>query len=106
MKAIFHFKYLRFSENMNKYKKPVIKMQALLRGKFVRRVFILMKASAIIIQRAFRRHLRKKYYLIRLWKKYRKTIYDEKKSNIRELCKLNANYPETSNIRPDTKFYP
>lgn len=77
MKVIFHCRYLRFVENMNKYKKPIIKMQALLRGKFARRVYILMKASAIVIQRAFRRHLRKKYYLIRLWKKYRKNIYDE-----------------------------
>jgi len=36
-----------------------------------------MKSAAILIQKAFKRHLHKKYYLIRLWKNYRKNLYKE-----------------------------
>jgi hypothetical protein len=52
-------------------------MQAIVRGKFARRTLLVVKASAILIQKAFRRHLRRKYFLIRLWRDYRKNIYHE-----------------------------
>ena len=68
MKAIFHHKFKKFQNILNRYKKPIIMFQAVVRGKFARRTFILMKRCAILIQTAFKRHLRKRYYLIKLWK--------------------------------------
>jgi hypothetical protein len=68
MKAIFHNKFMKFQKIFYKYKRPIIMLQAAVRGKFARRTFITMKRCAILIQRAFKRHLRKKYYLIKLWK--------------------------------------
>jgi hypothetical protein len=62
---------------MDCYRKPLIMMQAIVRGKFARRTLLVVKASAILIQKAFRRHLRRKYFLIRLWRDYRKNIYHE-----------------------------
>ena len=52
-------------------------MQAVVRGKLVHRTYHVVRDAAIFIQKAFRRHLRKKYYLIRLWRDYRKNIYNE-----------------------------
>jgi hypothetical protein len=75
MEILFKQKYQKFIVLLNRYKKPVVMMQAIVRGKFARRSFLLMKASAIVIQSAFRRYLRKKYYLIRLWRDYRKNIH-------------------------------
>lgn len=83
-------------------------LQAAVRGKFARRTYIIMKRCAILIQRAFRRHLRKKYYLIKLWREYRKNIYNDERQKVRELGKLNAfpievtgvkYYPETVGVR-------
>lgn len=76
MKIIAQHKYLKYLKILNRYKAPIIKMQAIVRGKFTRTAFLLMKTCSILIQRAFRRHLRKKYYLIRLWRDYRKNIYE------------------------------
>jgi len=58
-------------------------MQALARGRSARKMFLLMRKSASIIQKAYRRHLRKKYYLSRLWKDYRKNIYYEEKLKLK-----------------------
>ena len=62
---------------LKKYRQPVVKLQSLVRGKLVHRTYNVVKNAAIFIQKAFRRHLRKKYYLIRLWRDYRKNIYTE-----------------------------
>ena len=75
MKVLFHHKFEKFQSIFNRYKRPIIMLQAVVRGKFTHRTFITMKRCAILIQRAFKRHLRKKYYLIKLWKEYRKNIY-------------------------------
>jgi hypothetical protein len=77
MQAIFQFKYQKYLTILNRYKQPIIRLQAIVRGKFARRTFLAMKSAAIIIQKAFKRHLHKKYYLIRLWKNYRKNLYKE-----------------------------
>jgi hypothetical protein len=88
MKIYFKYKYEKYIELLNRYKRPIIKMQAIVRGKFSRRAFLLMRASAILIQKAYRRHLKKKYYLIRLWRDYRKNIYLEEKLKAKETGKL------------------
>ena len=54
-----------------KYKKPVMKLQAIVRGKYLRKIFLQSKKSAILIQKAYRRHLNKRFYLERVWKKYK-----------------------------------
>jgi hypothetical protein len=52
-------------------------MQAVVRGKLCFRTYILMKNCAILIQKTFRGYLRKKYFLIKKWKDYRRYIlYD------------------------------
>jgi hypothetical protein len=75
MQAIFQHKYQKYLAILERYRKPVLMLQAVVRGKFVRRTFLLMREAAILIQKAYRRHLRKKYYLIRLWRDYRKNLY-------------------------------
>ena len=75
MQAIFQHKFQKYLKLLNRYKNPIIKIQALARGKLVRRSYLTVKKAAIFIQKSFRRHLRKKYYLIRLWREYRKHIY-------------------------------
>ena len=77
-------------------------MQAVVRGKFARRSLLLMRASAILIQKAFRRHLRKKYYLIRLWRDYRKNIYQEERLKAKEVGRLGVTADEVDGV----KYYP
>lgn len=102
MQAIFQFKYQKYLNILNRYKEPIIRLQAIVRGKFARRAFLTMKAAAILIQKAFKRHLHKKYYLIRLWRNYRKNLYKEEKLKIRELSKFGLVNFEAK----DVKFYP
>ena len=78
-------------------------MQALVRGKFTKRSYLLMKSCAIVIQRAFRRFLKKKYYLIKLWRNYRKNIYVDEKLKMRELQQLSIDSIELSQ---QIKYYP
>ena len=73
--AIFLHKYQKYLAILNRFRRPIVKMQAIVRGRYARRAFLTMRDAATVIQKAFRRHLRKKYYLIRLWKDYRKNIY-------------------------------
>ena len=87
---------------MNRYKQPIVKMQAVVRGKLVHRTYHVVKDAAIFIQKAFRRHLRKKYYLIRLWRDYRKNIYTEEKLKARELSLLSLPKVEVEKV----KYYP
>jgi hypothetical protein len=61
-----------------------------------------MKKCTILIQRAFRRHLRKKYYLIKLWREYRKNIYNDERLKVKELYKLNVHPVEIEGV----KYYP
>ena len=66
--VLFKVKYRNFQRVLDKYRRPIVKMQALARGKFAHRAYNMSRQCAILIQRAFRRHLHKKYYLIALWK--------------------------------------
>jgi len=75
MKIIAKKKYANYLNFLNRFRAPIVKMQAIVKGKLVHRAYNLSKQCAILIQRAYRRHLRKKYYLIKLWKDYRKKIY-------------------------------
>lgn len=75
LQAIFQHKFQKYLKILASFRDPIIKMQALVRGRLVRRTYITIKRAAIFIQKAYRRHLRKKYYLIRLWRDYRKNIY-------------------------------
>ena len=77
MKVIFDHKFKKFQRILQRFTRPIIKLQAVVRGKFSHRSYIVMKKCTILIQRAFKRHLRKKYYLIRLWEGYRKTIFSD-----------------------------
>lgn len=54
---------------LEKYKKPVIMLQAIVRGRYIRRTFLQIRKSAVIIQKAYKRHLRKKFYLNKIWEK-------------------------------------
>lgn len=77
-------------------------MQAIVRGKFARRTFIIMKRCAILIQKAYRRHLKKKYYLIRLWRDYRKNIYLEERMKAKEVGRIAVNIADVDGV----KYYP
>jgi hypothetical protein len=77
IRALFSYKYRKFQDLMRKYLKPVVRLQAIARGRYARKAFKLLRKSAIIIQKAYRTHLRKKYYLTRLWKSYRLNLYSE-----------------------------
>jgi hypothetical protein len=88
MQVIFRHKFQNYLKTLNKYKGPIVRLQAAVRGKLVHRTFHVVKNAAIFIQKAYRRHLKKKYYLIRLWKDYRKNIYTEEKLKARELSRL------------------
>jgi hypothetical protein len=47
-----------------------------------------MRASTIKIQKAYRKHLNKKLYLVRLWKEYRKNLYEEERIKAKEVGRL------------------
>ncbi len=73
-KALFQHNYNKFREALNKYKKPIIKLQAIVRGKFLHRTFKMVKKSTLLIQKVYRRHLKKKFYLAKEWQTYRQVI--------------------------------
>jgi len=111
--VIFQHKLKKYVTQLNKYKTPIIKMQAVIRGKLTFRTYHNVRQAAIFIQKAFRRHLKKKYYLIRLWRDYRKNIYLEEKQKSREMSRLYLPKMEVENVKyyPETvvknmKYYP
>ena len=63
-----------FKELLYIYKKPVVKLQSIVRARYMRRVFLKVRKSALIIQKAYRRHLHKRFYLERLWKMYKQNL--------------------------------
>lgn len=58
------------------YKTPVVKLQRIVKARYIRRSFLLARKSALIIQKAYRRHLHKRFYLERLWRKYKLNLYE------------------------------
>ncbi len=75
-RAIFRHNYNKFREALNKYKKPIIKLQAIVRGKLLHRTFNLVKKSTLLIQKVYRRHLKKKFYLAKEWQSYKQVIHN------------------------------
>ena len=73
-RAIFCYKYFKFKQALNKYKWPIIRLQAIVRGKFLHRVYNKVKRSSLLIQKAYRQHLKKKFYLQKEWIEYKKII--------------------------------
>ena len=73
-RAVIKFRYQAFKQLLMRYKKPVVKLQAIVRGRYLRKVFLETRKSALIIQKAYRRHLNKRFYLERLWKKYKANL--------------------------------
>lgn len=63
-------------------------MQALLRGRLTFKTYTLLKNCTIVIQKAFRRYLRKKYFLIKKWRDYRKYIFYDEQLKMKELSQL------------------
>lgn len=113
MKCISIHKFTKFHEKLNLYKAPIIKMQALVRGKLAFRSYYLTKNCAIVIQKAFRTYLRKKYFLIKKWRDYRKFIYSDEHLKMKEFLQLGIQikkiekikyYPET--VASKLKLYP
>lgn len=56
------------------FKKPVIKLQAIVRARYMRRAYLKLKKSVLIIQKAYRRHLKKRFYLEKAWQDYKKNL--------------------------------
>lgn len=73
-RALFCYKYNQFKEAFERYKKPIIKLQAIVRGKFLHRIYKDVRRSALIIQRVYRRHLKKKFYLSKEWLAFRDVL--------------------------------
>ena len=90
-RAIVKFRVNAFREMLQKYKTPVVKLQAIVRARYMRKVFLQVRKSAIIIQKAYRRHLHKKFYLERLWKVYKNNLYEGERHKMIELIRLGVN---------------
>ena len=73
-RAIIKFRYQAFKTLLMRYKKPVMKLQAIVRGRYLRRIFLQARKSALVIQKAYRRHLHKRFYVEKEWKKYKKNL--------------------------------
>lgn len=83
MNVIFINKYNKFLKKLNRYKKPIIKMQAIVKGRLVYNSYRLIKKSVIIIQKQFRNYLKRKYFLISRWLDYKKYIYYDERYKLR-----------------------
>lgn len=46
-------------------------MQAVVRGRYLRKVYTKVKECTLLIQKTYRRHLKKKFYLDRAWRDYK-----------------------------------
>ena len=77
-------------------------MQAVARGKLCFRTYTLMKNCAILIQKSFRRYLRKKYFLLKKWKDYRKYILYDEYMKMKELSQLGITIKDINKA----KYYP
>lgn len=99
-RALFQHNYNKFREALNKYKKPIIKLQAIVRGKFLHRTFKMVKKSTLLIQKVYRRHLKKKFYLSKEWQTYRKVIQVNETKKIEEMKKLNFYLDSKTEAKP------
>jgi hypothetical protein len=102
LKVISYHRYQRFAAKLDKYRRPIIKMQALVRGKLAFRTYILLKNCAMLIQNAFRSYLKRKYFLIKKWKDYRKYIFYDEHLKMKDLVQLGVPIKNIGKM----KFYP
>lgn len=63
-------------------------MQSIVRGRYLRKTFLKVRQSAVIIQKAYRRHLHKRFYLNQLWKNYKLKLNHNEDNKMRELMRL------------------
>jgi len=107
MKILLKIKYQQFMTRLDQYKRPIIMLQAVVRGKFARASYQLIRTSTLLIQKAYRKHLSKKYFLIKLWKDYRKNLCEEERLKAKEVGRLGVSalrvegvkyYPETVSV--------
>ncbi len=62
-KVIFQHNYKKFELALRRYKKPILLLQSIIKGRYAYKTYNLIKKNTIIIQRAYKRHLKKKFYL-------------------------------------------
>lgn len=63
------WRYRKFKKAMQKYRNAIQLIQAHWRGKLLRRTYLLVKKSAILIQKVVKKHLMKQFYIAQHWKK-------------------------------------
>lgn len=74
-RAILRSRVQGIKDLLQMHKKPVIKLQSIIRRRYTERAYQKIKKSAIIIQKAYKRHLHKRFYLQKIWQKYRSNLY-------------------------------
>ncbi len=73
-RAILKLRLSAFKSVLDLHKKPVLKLQAIVKSRYLRRAFLKIRTSALIIQKAYRRHLQKRFYLEKAWRKYESNL--------------------------------
>lgn len=106
MRMISAAKFKKFHQALSKYTKPIIKLQAIIRGKFAFRTYKIMKGCAIVIQKAFRSYLKKRYFLIGKWKDYRRYIYYDERYKLKELAQIGIDIKKIGKMKylPETSI--
>lgn len=90
-RALFVHNYNKFRVALQKYRYPIIKLQAIVRGKFLHRVFKQVKKSTLMIQRVYRRHLKKRFYLQKEWEKFREVMRGNERQKVIDRQRLGLN---------------
>lgn len=73
-RAILKSRVQGIKDLLELHKKPIIKLQSIIRRRYTQRAYLKVKKCAIIIQKAYRRHLHKRFYLEKIWQKYRSNL--------------------------------
>ena len=90
-RAILKLRLIAFKQLLDTHKKPIIKLQAIVKARYLRRTYLKIKKSVIIIQKAFQRHLHKKFYLEKAWEKYKNNLVMNEQEKIHELLTIGFN---------------
>lgn len=73
-RAILKSRVQGIRDLLEMHRKPIIKLQSIIRCRYTQRAYLKVKKSTIIIQKAYRRHLHKRFYLEKVWRKYRNNL--------------------------------
>lgn len=87
-RALLRFRLNAFKELLHMFKKPILKLQAIVKARYLRRAYLRVKKSALIIQKAYRRHLHKRFYLEKAWKKYQENLSINEREKIEDLQRI------------------